>query len=94
MRFFVVDLPSLFQRAVAPGAERAEHAALLPSGVQGPAHGAADSLQAVAKAREQRHYMSEPAHTITQGRPTKRDRRELDRQSRPDWNERWSASLD
>ena len=49
MRFFVVDLPSLFQRAVAPSAERAEHAASLPSGAQGPAHGAADSLQAVVE---------------------------------------------
>nr|WP_060983996.1 hypothetical protein [uncultured Acidovorax sp.] len=48
MRFFVVDLPSLFQRAVAPGAEHAERAAPLPSGAQGPAHGAADSLQTVA----------------------------------------------
>ena len=54
----------------------------------------AESLQAVAQAREQRHYMSEPAHSLTQGRPTKRDRRELDRQSRHDWNARWSASLD
>ena len=53
-----------------------------------------ESLQAVAQAREQRRYMAEPAHSQTQGRPTKRDRRELDRQSRPDWNERWSASLD
>ena len=53
-----------------------------------------ESLQALALAREQRRYMTEPAHSISQGRPTKRDRRELDRQSRPDWNERWSASLE
>ena len=42
MRFFVVDLPSLFQRAMAPGAASAE------SGAQGPARAAADSLQTVA----------------------------------------------
>ena len=35
-----------------------------------------------------------PAHSQEQGRPTKRDRRELERQSRDGWNERWSASLD
>ncbi|KRB35556.1 MULTISPECIES: hypothetical protein [unclassified Acidovorax] len=48
MRFFVVDLPSLFQRAVAPGAASAEPGAQLPPGAQGPARAAADSLQAVA----------------------------------------------
>lgn len=53
-----------------------------------------ESLQALAAAREQRRYMTEPAHSQEQGRPTKRDRRELDRQSRDGWNERWSASLD
>ncbi|MFM1817362.1 MAG: Heat shock protein 15 [Pseudomonadota bacterium] len=32
----------------------------------------------------------EPALSITQGRPTKRDRRDIQKA----WNERWSASLD
>ena len=31
----------------------------------------------------------EPAQTITQGRPTKQDRRRL-----ADWGDRWSAELD
>ena len=53
-----------------------------------------ESLKALAAAREQRRYMTEPALSQEQGRPTKRDRRELDRQSRDGWNERWSASLD
>ena len=46
------------------------------------------SLQARAQAREQRRQGVEPALAIEQGRPTKRDRRQL-----ADW-ERWSASLD
>lgn len=40
------------------------------------------------KAAEQRRLGSEPALAIEQGRPTKRDRRQL-----ADWN-RWSASAD
>lgn len=36
-----------------------------------------ESVQAGLKAAEQRRYVSEPAHAITQGRPTKRDRRAL-----------------
>lgn len=50
---------------------------------------------------EQRRLAPEPAHAITenrQGRPTKRDRRELGRWTEqprdiPDWNERWQASM-
>ena len=38
------------------------------------------------------------AQSLSQGRPTKRDRRDLDQLSdgkvRGDWNARWSASLD
>jgi len=46
-------------------------------------------------AAEQRRLAPEPAHTITQGRPTKRDRRELQQTREPGaWNNRWSASLD
>jgi ribosome-associated heat shock protein Hsp15 len=33
---------------------------------------------------------TEPAHSIERGRPTKRDRRNIEQ----DWNERWSASID
>ena len=57
----------------------------------------AESLAAQAAAREQRRLAREPALSIEQGRPTKRDRRQLDtaRQGGPaGWGERWSASLD
>ena len=75
------------------------------SAVRGPAPQAAllyeetaASLLARAQAAEQRRLAPEPAHTITQGRPTKRDRRQLqDLRSSdrtPGWNERWSAALD
>lgn len=72
------------------------------SGQRGPAPVAqklyeetAESIAAQAAAREQRRMGSEPALSIEQGRPTKRDRRELDGARRTgDWNARWSASLD
>lgn len=48
------------------------------------------SLQARAAAAEQRRLAPEPAQSIEQGRPTKRDRRQMDRA----WDERWSAGLD
>jgi ribosome-associated heat shock protein Hsp15 len=71
------------------------------SGQRGPAPVAqqlyeetAESLAAQAAAREQRRLGSEPALSIEQGRPTKRDRRELDGARRADWDNRWSASLD
>lgn len=47
-----------------------------------------ESLQQRDAAREQRRQGVEPALAIEQGRPTKRDRRQL-----VDW-QRWSASLD
>ena len=53
-----------------------------------------ESLAAQAAAREQRRLGSEPALSIEQGRPTKRDRRELDGARRGDWDSRWSASID
>ncbi|OUM00336.1 RNA-binding S4 domain-containing protein [Variovorax sp. JS1663] len=53
-----------------------------------------ESLAAQAAAREQRRMGSEPALSIEQGRPTKRDRRDLDQARRSDWGDRWSASLD
>ena len=51
-----------------------------------------ESITARLQAAEQRRLAPEPAHTLTDGRPTKRDRRELS-QART-WNDRWSASLD
>lgn len=69
------------------------------SGVRGPAPVAQqlyeetpESLQARQRAAEQRHYAPEPARTIEHGRPSKRDRRDLD-QARG-WGDRWSASVD
>jgi ribosome-associated heat shock protein Hsp15 len=53
-----------------------------------------ESLAAQAAAREQRRLGSEPALSIEQGRPTKRDRRELEGARRANWDNRWSASLD
>jgi ribosome-associated heat shock protein Hsp15 len=55
----------------------------------------AESIAAQAEQREQRRMGSEPALAIEQGRPTKRDRRELDGAVRhAEWDNRWSASLD
>ena len=51
----------------------------------------AQSLQARAQAAEQHKLSPEPALAIAHGRPTKRDRRDL---QKTDWNERWSASVD
>jgi ribosome-associated heat shock protein Hsp15 len=54
-----------------------------------------DSLAARDKAAEQRRLAPEPAQALQQGRPTKRERRDLEqaRGKRPDW-QRWSASID
>ena len=49
-----------------------------------------ESVQRREAAAQQRRLAAEPAHTIEQGRPTKRDRRQMDKA----WNERWSAGLD
>ncbi|WP_284617041.1 RNA-binding S4 domain-containing protein [Aquabacterium humicola] len=51
-----------------------------------------DSIAARAKAAEARRLAAEPALSIEQGRPTKRDRRELQR-TQVEW-QRWSASVD
>ncbi|MGE8318811.1 MAG: RNA-binding S4 domain-containing protein [Comamonas sp.] len=50
----------------------------------------AESLAARQQAAEQRRLAPEPAATIADGRPTKRDRRDMDRAKQ--WNNRWSAS--
>jgi len=56
-----------------------------------------ESQRARAQAAEQRRLAPEPAHSIIEGRPTKRDRRALQThqaKSTHGWNDRWSASLD
>ena len=50
----------------------------------------AESMALRAKLAEQNRMASEPAHSIEHGRPTKRDRRQIEHA----WNERWSASTD
>ncbi len=52
----------------------------------------AESIAARAQAAEMRRLAPEPAATLQEGRPTKRDRREID-QAR-DWGSRWSAAID
>jgi ribosome-associated heat shock protein Hsp15 len=70
------------------------------SGMRGPAPVAQqlyeetpDSVKSREQAAEQRRLAPEPAHSIEQGRPTKRGRRELDDAHRG-WGDRWSASVD
>ena len=50
----------------------------------------AESMEQRAKAAEQRRLSPEPALALEHGRPTKRDRRNLEKT----WDNRWSASLD
>jgi len=49
-----------------------------------------ESLRLKAEAAEQRRLSADPAGAQEHGRPTKRDRRSLDKA----WNNRWSASAD
>ena len=53
-----------------------------------------ESLQRRAQAAEQHRIASDPASSLEHGRPTKRDRRSLDKANGKDWNNRWSASAD
>jgi ribosome-associated heat shock protein Hsp15 len=69
------------------------------SGSRGPAPVAqalyeetAESLSTRAQAAEQRRLAPEPALSIESGRPTKRQRRDLDSAGDP-WGQRWSASI-
>ena len=69
------------------------------SGARGPAPVAQqlyeetpESIRAREQAAEQRRLAPEPAHTLTDGRPTKRDRRDIERVSA--LGNRWSASID
>ncbi|MES2958318.1 MAG: S4 domain-containing protein [Pseudomonadota bacterium] len=52
----------------------------------------ADSLAERQRIADARRLAPDPAQSITQGRPSKRDRRDLDR-SQVQW-QRWSASID
>ena len=52
----------------------------------------AESVARRLAAAEQRRLAPEPALSLSDGRPTKRDRRDTERVR--DWGERWSASLD
>jgi ribosome-associated heat shock protein Hsp15 len=55
----------------------------------------AESIAAREKAQEIRRFTHEPAAAMSQGRPTKRDRRSLDeaRGGSASWNDRWSAEV-
>lgn len=78
------------------------------SGVRGPASEAAllyretpESVASRLADAEQRRLAPDPALTLAQGRPSKKDRRTIDRwqdarsgTERGGWNDRWSASLD
>jgi ribosome-associated heat shock protein Hsp15 len=54
----------------------------------------AESIALREKTSIQRRLAKEPALSIAQGRPTKRNRRELEKVKEVGWNDRWSASLD
>jgi len=61
----------------------------------------AESLEQRERLAQQRRLAPEPADALLQGRPTKRDRRQIDAldtqhaaASRSAWNDRWSASFD
>ena len=51
----------------------------------------AESMAQREKAQELRRLAPEPAAALPEGRPTKRDRREMERAR--DWGSRWSASV-
>ena len=51
-----------------------------------------ESLARKAEAAEQRHLTHDPAGSLEHGRPTKRDRRSLDKAQGNNWDSRWSAS--
>ena len=51
-----------------------------------------ESLALRSAAAESRRLAPEPALSLTQGRPTKRERRETDQVR--SWGDRWSASID
>jgi ribosome-associated heat shock protein Hsp15 len=52
-----------------------------------------ESLRLREASAEQRRMNPEPASSMEHGRPTKRDRRSLDKAQNKNWGERWSASI-
>ena len=54
----------------------------------------AESMRMREAATEQRRMNPEPASSIEHGRPTKRDRRSLEKAQDKNWGDRWSASVD
>lgn len=72
------------------------------SGLRGPASTAALMYEETTESQERRQAQAEqhrlapePALALPQGRPTKRDRRNLQQLGeRGQWNQRWSASVD
>lgn len=54
----------------------------------------AESLALKALAAEQHRLHPEPAQSHEHGRPTKRDRRDIDKAKNTGWDKRWSASVD
>ena len=53
-----------------------------------------ESIEQRLRVLEQRRLSPEPAHSLVDGRPTKRDRRDIERERTHSWNDRWSASVD
>ena len=53
-----------------------------------------ESLRLKALAAEQHRIAGDPASTLEHGRPTKRDRRSLEKAQGKAWDKRWSASSD
>lgn len=53
-----------------------------------------ESLRLREAAAEQRRINNEPAASIEHGRPTKRDRRSLEKAGGKNWGDRWSASIE
>lgn len=53
----------------------------------------AESIRLRDASAEQRRMNPEPASSMEHGRPTKRDRRSLDKAQNKNWGERWSASI-
>jgi len=54
----------------------------------------AESMRMREAATEQRRMNPEPASSIEHGRPTKRDRRSLEKAQNKNWGDRWSASVE
>lgn len=52
-----------------------------------------DSVAQRLQTAEQRRLAPEPALSLTQGRPTKRDRRDGEKLRGKQWDARWSASI-